>query len=377
MNESTADRYQRLRRRARAASAASAAVMFALVALSPAAHTLSAAARAAVPGGSSVLGSVMALVLFVALLVFLWQVAALPAHLWFALTGSIGRRGQSRRRVGTLLAGEVLGSAVVLAGAAIVGLVWLVAVGIAPGWWWLVGGLALSAGLALGLQAAPLVLTWLGPVRPLARPGLTSALEGLAARVHMPVAAIEEWVVADVGRVTALVAGVGSGRRVLVSSALARDWSDDEIAVIVAHELAHHAHGDLWRALGLRTGLLVAALWTADRAVAAAGTTLGLAGPEDLAALPLIALVAALVWTVTAPVRHAQSRAHERRADDFALAATRQREAFRSALRRLSARHLAEERPSRLVEWLFFRHPPVTERLARAEQTPEAFLRQT
>ena len=41
--------------------------------------------------------------------------------------------------------------------------------------------------------------------------------------------------------------------------------------------------------------------------------------------------------------------------------------AFISAMRRLGAQNLAEERPSRLVQWLFYSHPPLGERIAAAE----------
>jgi Zn-dependent protease with chaperone function len=41
-------------------------------------------------------------------------------------------------------------------------------------------------------------------------------------------------------------------------------------------------------------------------------------------------------------------------------------DAFVSGLRRVSAQYLAEERPSRLVEWLFHSHPPLAARLAGA-----------
>ena len=37
-----------------------------------------------------------------------------------------------------------------------------------------------------------------------------------------------------------------------------------------------------------------------------------------------------------------------------------------SSLRRLGEQTLAEKRPSRLVEWLFYTHPPVADRLAAA-----------
>jgi STE24 endopeptidase len=61
------------------------------------------------------------------------------------------------------------------------------------------------------------------------------------------------------------------------------------------------------------------------------------------------------------------SRAHERRADRFALSLTRNPEAFVSAMRRLGAQNLAEDEPSRLVQLLFSSHPSMRERIAQAK----------
>ena len=35
-------------------------------------------------------------------------------------------------------------------------------------------------------------------------------------------------------------------------------------------------------------------------------------------------------------------------------------------MRRLGAQNLAEDQPSKLVEWLFYSHPPLSERIAAA-----------
>jgi STE24 endopeptidase len=83
----------------------------------------------------------------------------------------------------------------------------------------------------------------------------------------------------------------------------------------------------------------------------------------DLRALPLLAVVAGAMWGLLRPIRLAQSRAHERRADRFALELTGDSEAFARAVRRLGEAHLAEERPSRLTRWFFHRHPTIEERL--------------
>ena len=60
------------------------------------------------------------------------------------------------------------------------------------------------------------------------------------------------------------------------------------------------------------------------------------------------------------------SRAQERAADRYAIEATRNPEAFVSAMRRLSQQNMAEERPSALVRWLFYSHPPIRERIEAA-----------
>jgi STE24 endopeptidase len=73
------------------------------------------------------------------------------------------------------------------------------------------------------------------------------------------------------------------------------------------------------------------------------------------------------VSLVMVPVAHAMSRGFERSADAFALRLTRNPAAFISAMRRLAAQNLAEERPSRIVQILFYSHPPVRERIAAAE----------
>jgi len=73
------------------------------------------------------------------------------------------------------------------------------------------------------------------------------------------------------------------------------------------------------------------------------------------------------VSLVMVPAAHAMSRGFERSADRFALDLTRNPHAFISAMRRLGAQNLAEDDPSKIVQWLFYSHPPVRERIAAAQ----------
>jgi STE24 endopeptidase len=160
--------------------------------------------------------------------------------------------------------------------------------------------------------------------------------------------------------------GIGGTRRILVSDTLLAAYSDDEIEVILAHELAHHVHGDLWKAIGVDAVLTLGALAFAHLVLQLVPPMSGVTGPADVAGLPVL-LLASILWSlVTLPVVNGVSRAHERQADRFALDLTGNPEAFISAMRRLGAQNLAEEQPSRLSEWLFHSHPPLSQRLAAA-----------
>jgi STE24 endopeptidase len=85
-----------------------------------------------------------------------------------------------------------------------------------------------------------------------------------------------------------------------------------------------------------------------------------------VAALPLVVLCGGLASLLLRPAVNALSRAHERRADRYALEMTGNVGAFVSAMKRLAAQNLAEEQPSRLVELMFYTHPPTVSRIEAA-----------
>lgn len=142
---------------------------------------------------------------------------------------------------------------------------------------------------------------------------------------------------------------------------------------MLAHELAHHVFRDIWTGILLETGLTLAGFYLAHLVLERAGPVFGLTGQADPAGLPLLLLAAGAVSLVLLPAALAVSRGHERRADRFALDLTAKPSAFVTAMKRLGAQNLAEDRPSRIVRWLFYSHPPLAERIAAAQAwTPRA-----
>lgn len=368
MNESKATRYQRMRRRSHVAAWVMAGLTLALIALTPVArwaYEWSALVVVALP---TAVRPAASLILYVSFVVALCELAVVPAefHRSRRIDAAYGQgaAGTLRARlVGTL----ALLPAVMLAGAVV-----LLAGRLAPDVWWLLAGGLLALGFAVAVRIGPLILGGIGGVRPLTRASLESRISELARRTGVPVAAIQEWRVEETSPTVAMVAGVGRGRRVLVATDVLRHWSDDEVTVVVAHELAHHVHRDLLQSLALNTAVIGAGLFASGYLLSWAGTWTGTTSAADPAALPVIALATLLIWLAATPLRHAQSRWQERRADRFALASTGHAEAFATAVRRVSARHLVDERPSLLTRWLFHRHPSVAERLALAERYLQA-----
>jgi STE24 endopeptidase len=369
MNEDRASRYQRLSRRASMASVVWAVIFLSTVLFSGASHRLRdlAIALAAILGLSNPTATV---VLYVAALAVPYEAGqlVLAYHGGFLLER---RYGLSTQAVGRWFVDRAKAAAVIFVfGAFAVSLIyWTIRV--SPTLWWLLSGLLLAM-LLTGLAGlAPILLVPLfGTVRPLSREDLCQRLLRLADRAGAQVLGAYEWGMGDTTpRANAALTGIGSTRRILVSERMLTEYSDDEIEVVLAHELAHHVHGDLWKGLAFDGALVVAGCFLSARSLSALSGLLGLEGVSDVAGLPVLALSAGAVSMVMLPAAHAMSRAHERRADRFALELTRNPEAFIAAIRRLAAQHLAEERPSRIVQWLFHSHPSIGERIAAAKGT--------
>ena len=138
----------------------------------------------------------------------------------------------------------------------------------------------------------------------------------------------------------AYVTGLGPTKRVVLFDTLLDRYSRDEIRLVVAHELGHVRHRDVLRACPLR----------GDRRP---GRGAGRAAPElgdrrergTPAALPALALAAALVSAPIGLIGNRLSRAIERRADHFSLQLAGAPQAFVSFERTIALQNVADSIP--------------------------------
>ena len=225
---------------------------------------------------------------------------------------------------------------------------------------WVWAAAAAAAALALVLSfLAPVVLE---PVfnrfRPLEGP-LAAALVALAERAGVPV---REVLVADASRrtrkVNAYVSGIGRTRRVVLWDTLL-DSPQDELEVVVAHELGHRRLRHVQQGTALATAGAVAFVVVLHALVPHPR-------PRDAA---LVVLVAALFQAVSLPLANALSRRWERLADRFSLEVGGDPGAFVRVHRRLALANLVDLDPPRLVRLWLQSHPTPPERIAAARAT--------
>jgi STE24 endopeptidase len=364
VNEDKASRYNRLKRAASVMSLAASVACIVVLLTTGASITIRDVAEHAAPRA---VGPTATVVIYVAMLAGITELVSLPLAFYSGYV--LERRYElSRESFGAWLLDQVKSLAIGLllfdAGASIL----YALIRRSPEGWWLPAGIVFALLIVGMAQLAPvLLLPLFYSVKPLDREALRTRLVALAERAGARVLGAYEWGLGEkTKKANAALAGIGGTRRILVSDTMLAEYSDEEIEVVLAHELAHHVHGDIWKGIGFESALILGGFFLASRVLEALAPRFGLRGVDDVAGLPLLILAAGAVSLVMVPVAHAISRAFERRADRFALDLTRNPGAFISAMRRLGAQNLAEEHPSRIVQWLFYSHPPVLERIAAA-----------
>ncbi len=232
-----------------------------------------------------------------------------------------------------------------------------------PRRWWLPGSAGVVAIGAAFLLAGPLLFDPLfNSFTPLKPGPVRSDVLAVARRAGVRV---DRVLVVDASRRTsatnAYVTGLGAAKRVVLYDNLLRDFSRDEVRLVVAHELGHVHYRDVPR------GLLFLAL------VAPFGTLAVQRLSERLSpqrgapgALPGLVLALTLVSMPMTWLSNGLSRRVEARADSFALLRTGEPRPFVGFEQRIARTNLADPDPPGWLVFLLGTHPPSVERIGAA-----------
>jgi STE24 endopeptidase len=352
-----------------AATALRLAILLVLV-LTPASAVLRSLAVRLVPAYPAV-----AVAVYVALLVALTEIVTLPLGYYAGFLREHAYGLSTQTQAGWLL-DRAKGALVTLALAVPAG------VGLSllwrryPGRWvlpaWGLGGALIILLVAL----APIVIDPLfNTIRPLQRVELRERVLALAARAGIPVDQVYEL---DASRRTrkgnAYFTGLGHTKRIVLYDTLIAGSTPAEVELVLAHEIGHWQHAHIWKGIGLSILGLGIMLWCGARTLewAAGQGRFHLAGPADIAGLPLFLLVCFVLSLAGLPIQNAISRAFERQADLTSLQLTRDPADFIRAEVTLARSNLSDLTPPAPIVWLLYTHPPVAERIRMAETFAQA-----
>jgi STE24 endopeptidase len=242
-----------------------------------------------------------------------------------------------------------------------------------PDGWWIAASLGWSVLLILMSKITPAVIVPLFyKLRPLTDRDLANRLLALAQRCGVRIARVFEIRLSkETKKANAAVVGLGSERRIVIGDTLLDLCSHDEIEAVFAHELGHVALRHSWKLLGVAAASSVAGFYILHLLYGRLATAVGFEGPSDIAAVPLLMLWIMILDLISKPFLAVLSRRFEKQADLFLLDKIEKPESLASALNKLAGRNLADPEPSRLVELLFYTHPPIAKRIAYLRQASQ------
>lgn len=305
------------------------------------------------------IGTGMLLAMLGLAIIWLFQLPIGLAELWWQRRHDISRVGYGEWILSSWfgLGGEFL----------FVCLAILIVMGLAGplrDWWWIPGGFVFAALALLFTFIFPYLI---GDQRPLRDPDLRAQAQEYEQELgidHIPVR------VQPVGTETtspnAAAVGLGPTRRVVLwDTLLDGRFSDEEEAVVIAHELAHHARDHLWKGVAWYALFALPGAFVIARVTRRRG---GMARPE---AVPLSLLVLVVLTLLAQPLQNVITRHMEAEADWTAFGLTEDPEAAKGLFEGFTTTALADPSPPKWAYVLLETHPTIVQRVELAEKWEE------
>ena len=223
--------------------------------------------------------------------------------------------------------------------------------------------------IAIGIFAQPLIVEPLfNKFTPLPPSPLHDRIHALAVKAGIPNAPI---LVADMSKQTdetnAYVDGIGSSARIVMWDTTLKKMPDDQIVAVIGHEMGHYVLKHVyWGFLGAVVALffllpIIRRLY--DALIKRNGARWGIDGPNDIAGIPALLFVYIAVSFLCNPIVNATAREIEHEADVYGLQVTGNRIAMAQAFVALSKDNLSEPSPPPFIQFWFYNHPTLQERV--------------
>jgi STE24 endopeptidase len=166
----------------------------------------------------------------------------------------------------------------------------------------------------------------------------------------------------------AMLAGLGKTKRVILTDNIINNMKLDEIRTVLAHEVGHYKKAHMVKMIFTGLFFNLFAFYILHLTFTSLFPAFLKSVRANLALLPMFLLFLGLVdLTFLKILQNWLIRRFENEADFEALKLTKDADAFKRAMAGLANRNLANAYPNFWVKLIYYSHPPIGERLERAE----------
>jgi len=199
---------------------------------------------------------------------------------------------------------------------------------------------------------------------PLNNPELTDRIFQLAVGSKLNIENIYEFDMSkNTKKANAAFTGIGKSRRIILGDTLLSCFSINEILTVIAHEIGHFERKHIIKNIVLSTFLCFFSLYIIAFTYNISLPIFNFVDITELAALPLLILIAALISLITTPLSNYFSRKFEYEADEYAVTKTRSPDDYSITLMKLTEQNLGDKNPHPFVEWFWYSHPSINKRI--------------
>jgi STE24 endopeptidase len=240
-------------------------------------------------------------------------------------------------------------------------------------WWIWISALSIVFAVVLVNLAPVLIMPLFNKYTPLQSGEIRDKLVSLSQKAGVKV---ENIYLMDMSKQTkkanAMFTGLGSTKRIVLGDNLVKEYTPDEIEVVIAHEMGHNVMQHIWKGILFASLILAVGFFIIHISMGGISRkfrkSFKIESKADIAGLPLFLLIFVIYGLITMPILPTYSRHLERQSDKYALDLTQNKEAFISAMQKLGYQNLSDPNPSPIIEFLLYDHPSDSKRIKFAEE---------
>ena len=235
-------------------------------------------------------------------------------------------------------------------------------------WWLITWGASIPLTIIATFLIPVLIMPLYNDYKPLENQQLKAEIQELADEVGIPNAKILEMNMSkQTNTINALVSGIGSNMQIVIGDTAIKEMDIEEIKFVMAHEIGHYKLKHIY--IGLAVNLVIkffiifGGYLLYNFLIKRFGKLWGVEGQHDLAAMPLLLLTIGFLSFIISPISNYEIRYHERKADEYAIELTQNKEAAVSAFQTLTKNIKSTGYEPTPIHFFLGTHPRITERI--------------